>query len=319
MPYTGRDQIMKILRTPDSCFENLPDYDFEPNYKVIQDEDGTDIRIHYIDEGPKDADPILLMHGNPTWSYLYRHMIPELVKTGKRVIAVDLVGCGRSDKPAKRADYTLARHIDWMTKWLNAMELNNISLFCQDWGGTIILNIVANQPEKFNRIITSNTGLPRGMGNKWLSTWLKVMRFAPSFPWSLAFKKSLLNPISEGEFKGFKAPFPKRKFQVGILAFPQLIAIHPDNPGTAINKAAFEKLKQFNKPFLTLYGKQDPVSRGVDTVFQKAIPGAQGQPHARLDNTGHFCQEDNPQKLLEHIIPFFNAKNNADSNDAVQS
>jgi len=298
---------MKILRTPDKYFEHLPDYDFEPSYTTIKDNDGTDIRIHCIDLGPKDADPILLMHGNPTWCYIYRNMIPALLKTGRRVIAVDLVGCGRSDKPSKRSDYTLARHYDWMSKWLEAKQLSNISLFCQDWGGTIGLYLVSKFPEKFDRVITSNTGLPLGQGgSNFLKLWLFFMRFAPSFPWNSIVKKSFNGKITQDEFNAYLAPFPKRAYQAGILQFPQLIAIKANNPGAPINQSAWERLKKYNKPFLTLFGTSDPASRGWDKVAQKNIPGALGQPHQRFKGVGHFSQEEVPDKLLENIIPFLN-------------
>jgi haloalkane dehalogenase len=297
---------LKILRTPDKCFHNLPDYDFEPHYTVIKDDDGSEIRIHHVDEGPRDAQPILLMHGNPTWSYLYRKMIPELVKTGRRVIAVDLVGCGRSDKPSKKKDYTLGRHCEWMSKWLRANELNNISLFCQDWGGTIGLNLVAQYPERFDRVIASNTGIPRGDGgNKWLKVWLFVMRFAPLFPWSFAFRNTLQgNPSKEELYAYEKAPFPNVRFQAGITKFPQLITIFPDNPELSINLKTWEKLECFEKPFLTVFGDRDPVSRGGERRFQKRVPGAQGQNHKIIAGAGHFIQEDVPELLVIEIVKF---------------
>ena len=298
---------MQILRTPDHCFQNLPDYNFEPHYTTIQDEDGTNIRIHYIDEGPKDAEPILLMHGNPSWSYVYRKMIPGLLATGRRVIAVDLVGCGRSDKPAKKSDYTLARHIDWMEKWLLAMDINNITLVCQDWGGTIGLNMVADYPERFDRIVMANTGIPTGDGaNRWLRVWLLVMKWLPSFPWKLAFKKVIITPDFNDEiFDAYrKAPFPQRKYQAGIRQFPQLIAIFPNNPGVAQNRAAWEKLKKFEKPVLTLFGNLDPVTKGSHVRYIKGIPGAEGQNHKIIKGGGHFIQEDKPEELVENISEF---------------
>ena len=298
---------MKILRTPDACFDNLPDYDYQPHYTTIRDEDGTEIRIHHIDEGPRDAEPILLMHGNPTWAYLYRKMIPGLLKSGRRVIAVDLVGLGRSDKPANKSDYTLARHYRWMSDWMVAMDLKHITLFCQDWGGTIGLSMVTEHPERFDRVIASNTGIPTGKGgNCWLKIWLFVMNYLPTFPWKLAFRRTILTPdFSVAEFNAYrKAPYPKRAYQAGIRQFAQLIAIYPDNPGVALNKAIWEKLKAFDKPLLTLFGKHDPVSRGFDKVFQKHVPGAQGQNHQLIKGAGHFIQEDKPEELVKHIIAF---------------
>jgi haloalkane dehalogenase len=299
--------MMKILRTPDECFENLPGFDYEPHYVTIKDDDGTDIRIHYLDEGPRDAQPILLMHGNPSWSYIYRKMIPGLLATGRRVIAVDLVGCGRSDKPAKKKYYTLARHIDWIEKWLVAMDLNNITLVCQDWGGTIGLNVMVDNPERFDRVVMANTGIPTGDGgNRWLKVWLFVMKYLPSFPWGIAFKPTVkAEDFDDNIFDAYrKAPFPQRKYQAGIRQFPQLISIFPDNPGVPQNRAAWKKLKQFNKPLLTLYGNLDPVTKGQEAKYIKGVPGAKGQNHKIIKGGGHFIQEDKPDELVAEIIPF---------------
>ena len=297
---------MKVLRTPDSQFENLLDYDFPPTYTTIQDVDGTHIRIHSVDVGPKDADPILLMHGNPTWSYLYRHMIKALEKTGRRVIALDLVGCGRSDKPAKRKYYTLARHHDWYCKWLEANNLDNITLVCQDWGGTLGLKLVAKYPERFSRVFATNTGLPTGQGgSKFLKWWLRLMKFAIAFPWKYAFEANFVKTKpTHDEMKAFRAPFPSRKYQAGIVKFPQLIAIFPNNPGVTANREAWAGLASFDKPFLTVFSNKDPVTRQIEKHLINHIPGCREQPHTILDGIGHFSPEEAPEALLEHLIPF---------------
>ncbi|MEQ9143299.1 MAG: haloalkane dehalogenase [Parvibaculaceae bacterium] len=295
---------MKIMRTPEECFANLPGYDFEPHYVEIHDDNGTPIRIHHLDEGPRDAAPILLMHGNPTWAYLYRNMIPGLVDAGHRVIAVDLVGCGRSDKPAARDDYTLARHYDWMSKWLTAMDLRHITLFCQDWGGTIGLYLVATFPERFARVVASNTGLPLGEGeSEFMKMWVGMMRDAAAFPWDM-FAQGMSANLSEDEIAAYRAPFPSTEYEAGILRFPLLIAVQPDNPGAPLNRAAWEKLKKFDKPFLTIFGALDPVSKGWDKRAQAEIPGAKGQNHATIDHANHFIQEDAPEILVEKINAF---------------
>ena len=295
---------MKIMRTPEECFANLPGYDFEPHYVEIHDDNGTPIRIHHLDEGPRDAAPILLMHGNPTWAYLYRNMIPGLVDAGHRVIAVDLVGCGRSDKPAARDDYTLARHYDWMSKWLTALDLRHITLFCQDWGGTIGLYLVATFPERFARVVASNTGLPLGEGeSEFMKMWVGMMRDAAAFPWDM-FAQGMSANLSEDEIAAYRAPFPSAEYEAGILRFPLLIAVQPDNPGAPINRAAWEKLKKFDKPFLTIFGALDPVSKGWDKRAQAEIPGAKGQNHATIDHANHFIQEDAPEILVEKINAF---------------
>lgn len=297
---------MKVLRTPDACFENLPGYSFEPNYLTISDDDGTELRVHYLDEGPADADPILLMHGNPSWVYLYRKMIPGLLSSGRRVIAVDLIGCGRSDKPAKRSYYTQERHIDWMEKWLRSMELTNISLFCQDWGGTIGLHLVTRMPERFDRVIASNTGITSGDGaNKTLRIWQRVMRFLPAFPLRTAFGRSIKSEdFSEEILRAYLAPFPDRKYQAGIMQFPQLIAVFPDNVSVPANRRALAQLGEFRKPFLTLFGNRDPVTRGMDKVLQQLVPGAKGQKHKIIKGAGHFSQEDRPAELVSEVLPF---------------
>jgi len=303
--------MLTVLRTPDERFEDLPCYNYEPHYTTVTDYDGGEIRIHMIDEGPRDAEPIVLMHGNPTWSYIYRKMIPGLLATGRRVIAVDLVGCGRSDKPANKSDYNLVRHVDWMAKWLVANDLRNITLFCQDWGGTIGLHLVANHPERFDRVVAANTGMPTGTGgNKWLTIWLIAMRYMSRFPWTMAFKPHLKAPgFSAAELEAYTtAPFPSKAYQAGITQFPQLIAIHADNPGTPFNRIAWEKLKSFNKPFLTLFGDQDPITKGKHKVLQRHIPGAEGQNHQVIAGGGHFIQEDKPEELLKYIIPFLDVK-----------
>ena len=295
---------MKIMRTPEECFANLPGYDFEPHYAEISDQDGTPVRIHYVDEGPRSAAPILLMHGNPTWAYLYRNMIPGLVDAGHRVIAVDLVGCGRSDKPAARDDYTLARHYDWMSKWLTVIDLRNVTLFCQDWGGTIGLYLVATFPERFAGVIASNTGLPLGEGeSEFMKMWVGMMRDATRFPWDM-FAQGMSANLTKEEIAAYRAPFPSAEYEAGILRFPLLIAVQPDNPGAPLNRAAWEKLKKFDKPFLTIFGALDPVSRGWDKRAQAEIAGAQGQEHATIEHANHFIQEDAPEILVEKINAF---------------
>jgi len=295
---------MKVLRTPDDRFANLPDFNYAPHYTTVRDEDGTEIRIHHIDEGPSDAEPILLMHGNPTWAFLYRKMIPGLLKSGKRVIAVDLVGCGRSDKPAAKPDYTLARHYDWMSKWLTAMNLQDITLFCQDWGGTIGLYLVSAHPERFARVIAANTGLPEGQGeSEFMKMWVGMMRAATTFPFPML-PQGMVHKLTDAEFAAYMAPFPSDEYMSGIISFPLLIAVQSDNPGVPLNKAAWVSLEKFDKPFLTLFGALDPVAKGADVAMQKRIPGAKGQPHHVFPNAHHFIQEDVPEGLVAHILKF---------------
>jgi len=301
---------MKIARTPEARFANLPGFPFEPHYLTVTDDGGTDIQVHYLDEGPNDGDVILLMHGNPTWSYLYRKMIPGLVAAGKRAIAVDLVGCGRSDKPAKRSYYTQARHVDWMLKWFDGMGLQDVTLFCQDWGGTIGLHLVARRPEAFARVIVSNSGLPMGKGGtRVIKLWQTMMKFAWAFPLRKAMSRALMVELSEEEWRAYKAPFGSMKLESAIMSFPGLLGLTSDNPSVDGNREAMAKLRQFEKPFLTIFGAKDPMSRGSNGL-RKAIPGAAGQDHQVYPGAGHFIQEDAPEALVRDILAFMAAPAN---------
>ena len=299
---------MKTARTPDERFENLDGYDFKPHYTEVHDADGSSLRIHHVDEGPRDAAPVLLMHGNPTWAYLYRKMIRPLAEAGHRVIAVDLVGCGRSDKPVRREDYTQARHVTWLTDWLNTLDLREITLFCQDWGGILGLHLVAMQPERFRGVIASNTGLPLGEGeSEFLKMWVGMMRDATEFPFDAMLPAGMKHELTPEEMAAYKAPFPDKESQAGICRFPLLIAAQPDNPGVGANREVWKKLGTFDKPFLTLFGAKDPVTQGVESLLQSHIPGAAGQPHHVFPNASHFIQEDEPEGLVERMLAFINS------------
>lgn len=296
---------MHVLRTPDERFADLEGYDFAPHYTDVLDEDGTRLRIHHVEEGPRDAAPILLMHGNPTWAYLYRKFVPKLAAAGHRVLAVDLVGCGRSDKPAERSDYTQARHVDWLTKWLIQVDLRDVTLFCQDWGGTLGLHLVADHPERFTRVIAANTGIPLGEGeDEFMKMWVGMMRDATEFPLQQMLPSGMVHSPTPGELAAYVAPFPDPSYQAGICRFPMLIAVQPDNPGVPANRAAWEKLGRFEKPFLTLFGAKDPVSRGFEKRLQAHVPGAAGQAHHVFPDASHFLQEDVPDELVERILAF---------------
>jgi haloalkane dehalogenase len=302
---------VEILRTPDECFADLDGYAFEPHYAEVfaQGTDGQPLRIHYIDEGPADAAPVLLIHGNPTWSYLHRKFVAPLVAAGHRVISVDLVGCGRSDKPAQRSDYTQASHIHWLSQWLEALDLRDITLYCQDWGGTLGLGLVARHPERFARVAVSNSGLPLGQGESgFMKMWVTMMRDATTFPFDQMLPTGMKHVLTEGEMAAYKAPFPDDSYQAGILQFPMLIAVQPDNPGLPLNREWWKALGHFEKPFLTLFGEQDPVSAGGHVPLQAHIPGAAGQPHQLFAEASHFIQEDVPELLVDHLLRFIDSK-----------
>ena len=296
---------MQLLRTPEERFEGLEGYAFAPHYTEVKDEDGSVLRIHHVEEGPRDAAPILLMHGNPTWAYLYRNFVPELAAAGHRVLAVDLVGCGRSDKPAERSDYTQARHVDWLTKWLHALDLRDITLFCQDWGGTLGLHLVAAHPERFARVIASNTGLPLGEGeSEFMKMWVGMMRDAERFPFEQMLASGMSHELTPEEFAAYRAPFPDPAYESALCIFPSLIAVQPDNPGVAANRASWERLGRFEQPFLTLFGAKDPVTQGGEKALIEHVPGAAGQPHHVFPDASHFIQEDVPEELVERILAF---------------
>jgi len=294
---------MKLLRTPDERFKNLPDFLFKPHYIEV---DG--IRIHYVDEGSNDEEIILLMHGEPSWSFLYRHMIPPLVKAGFRCVAPDLVGFGRSDKPIELGDHTYAKHVEWMTKWMISLDLQNITLFGQDWGSLIGLRMAIENQDRFKRIVISNGGLPVGDGeqSKAFMDWRELSRTTPALPIKMVLQAGTTTKLSRDILKAYDAPFPDESFKAGARIMPSLVPISPDDPEHNANKRAEEQFKQWEKPFLTAYS-DDPISRGRDEKFHD-IPGAKGQNHTTIKNAGHFVQEDGDLELVEIIINFI--KNN---------
>lgn len=299
---------MKTLRTPDSRFENLPDYPFKPNYITIDDTDGGELRVHYLDEGNPQGLPILLMHGEPSWSFLYRKMIPGLVAAGYRVLAPDLVGFGRSDKPTERSDYTYQRHVDWMTLWLKAVDLNNTVLFCQDWGGLIGLRLVAEQTDRFAGVVAANTFLPTGdkePGEAFLK-WQEFSQTVPEFPVGGIIKGATETELSADVIAAYDAPYPDESYKAGARQFPMLVPITTDNPATEANRAAWKVLAELSLPFLTAFSDKDPITAGADQAFQKMVAGASGQKHVTTKGGGHFLQEDKGEELAETIIKFVN-------------
>ncbi|HEX5065729.1 MAG TPA: haloalkane dehalogenase [Myxococcota bacterium] len=292
---------MEVLRTPDERFEKLEGYDFAPHYMVVKGAAGTPLRMHYVDEGPRDAAPVLLLHGNPAWSFLYRNIIRALVARGHRVVAPDLVGFGRSDKPAARTDYTQDRHIAWLEEWFLRMDLRRVTLFCQDWGGLLGLHLVADHPERFAAVVAANTGLPEGQGaTPGLERWLAFSQGVPALPIADLLHGGTIRGLGDAERRAYEAPFPDGRHQSAALQFPLLIPLQPDNPGVPRNKAAWKKLERFEKPFLTLFGDRDPISKGGEAALKERIPGAKGQPH-RIVEAHHFIQEDQPELIIETL------------------
>ena len=292
---------MELLRTPDERFANLPGYPFAPHYVEV---DG--VRIHYLDEGPADATPVLLMHGEPSWSYLYRKMIPIITAAGHRAIAPDLVGFGRSDKPASREDYTYQRHVDWMRGVIEQLDLKQITLVGQDWGGLIGLRLAAEHEERFARVVAANTGLPTGdhpMGEAF-TRWQQFSQQAPEFHAGGIVKGGCVGDLAPEVIAAYDAPFPDDRYKAGARQFPLLVPNRPDDPAAPANRKAWEVFARWQKPFLTAFSDSDPVTRGADALFQKLIPGAQGQPHTTIVGGGHFLQEDKGPELAQIVIDF---------------
>lgn len=294
---------MQVLRTPDENFANLSGFAFKPNYVGVN---GGALRMHYVDEGPRDGPVVLLLHGEPSWSYLYRKMIPPLADAGARVLAPDLIGFGRSDKPSAVSDYSYQRHVDWMTQWLHALDLRDITLFCQDWGGLIGLRLVAAEPGRFAHVVASNTFLPTGDAtpSDAFLAWRKFSQDIPVFPTGGIIQGGTARGISAEARAAYDAPYPDESYKAGARAFPMLVPASPDDPAASPNREAWQALEKFDKPFLTLFGDSDPVTAGADRALQARIPGAKGQPHRMIANAGHFIQEDAGEELADEIIRF---------------
>ncbi|PTS88673.1 MULTISPECIES: haloalkane dehalogenase [unclassified Caulobacter] len=290
---------MQVLRTPDERFEALADWPYAPHYATVTDADGTVMRLHYVDEGPRDAPVVLLMHGEPSWAYLYRKITAGLVAKGHRVIAPDLIGFGRSDKPTLRTDYTYERHVAWMSQWLTGLDLKDLTLFCQDWGGLIGLRLVAAFPERFAAVTVGNTGLPIGTGwSEGFKAWLDFSQNTPTMPIGLIVNMGTGRDLSAEEVAAYDAPFPDESFKEGARQFPTLVPITPEHGSVAENKAAWEVLSAYDKPFLTAFSDGDAVTRGGEAIFKERVPGTAGQPHVILPG-GHFLQEDCPDAIVE--------------------
>ncbi len=297
---------MKVLRTPDERFKGLEDFPFEPHYVEVPDGEGGTLRIHYVDENPSGREVVLLMHGEPSWSYLYRKMIPILVRAGHRTVAPDLVGFGRSDKPADRRNYTFQRHVDWMRAWLEAVELDRITLVGQDWGGLIGLRLVAEFPDRFSRVVVANTGLPTGDSapTEAFLKWREFSETTPDFDVGSIVAMGCRTKLSPAVIDAYNAPFPDDAYKEGARIFPSLVPVSPDDPAAEANRRAWEVLSRFDKPFLTAFSDGDPITRGGDAVFLRRVPGTRGQPHTTIKGAGHFLQEDRGPEFAEVIVGF---------------
>lgn len=295
--------MMDVLRTPVSRFENLEGYPFVANYVNVTARDTRPVRMHFLDEGPDDGPPVVLLHGEPTWSYLYRTMIPPLADAGCRVLAPDLIGFGRSDKPSRIEDYSYQRHVEWVTSWFEQLKLTDATLFVQDWGSLIGLRIAAEQGERIARLVVANGFLPAGQqrASRAFFAWRAFARYSPLLPAGALVAAGTVRRVPPKARAGYDAPFPNKTYQAGARALPQLVPTSPGDPAIPANQAAWDALGRWEKPFLAIFGARDPILGAADRPLIEHIPGAAGQPHARI-NAGHFIQEDSGPELAERLL-----------------
>ncbi len=293
---------MKVLRTPDEAFAAISDFPFAPHYAEIADpQDGTRLRVHYVDEGPRDAPVVLMMHGEPSWGYLYRHMIAPVAEAGYRVIAPDLIGFGKSDKPARKSDYSYARHVAWMRLWLEQLDLTRITLVCQDWGSLIGLRLLAELPDRFAAVALSNGGLPEGgKPPRAFAIWRAFARWSPLFPIGKIVSAGTARRLSPAEIAAYNAPFPDHRYTAGARTFPSFVPFG-NNVAIPDQQRAWQALEQWERPFLCCFSDSDRITRGGEARFIGRVPGTAGQVHRTLSG-GHFIQEDDPQGFVAAIL-----------------
>lgn len=298
---------MQTLRTPAARFDGLADFPYTPRYSEVADGQGGTLRIAWVQDGPETADPILLLHGEPSWSYLYRKMIPVLVAAGHRVVCPDLVGFGRSDKPTRREDHSYARHVEWMRALaFDVLGLHDVTLVGQDWGGLIGLRLAAEHPEHFARIVVANTGLPNGeqpMAQVWWQ-FREAITTAPKLDIGAFVQSGCRRPLSARARAAYDAPFPDDRYCAGPRAMPGLVPTAPDDPAAPANKAAWATLAASPTPMLVAFSDSDPITGPMAAIFQREMRGAQGIDHPVIRDAGHFLQEDAGEELAAHIVEF---------------
>lgn len=302
-----------ILRTADDRFDGLPGYDFSPHYMDVPDERLGPLRMHYVDEGPADAPVVLMLHGEPSWSFLYRKLIPPVAAAGYRAIAPDHIGFGRSDKPAAREDYSYDRFVGWMRSLVEQLDLRRITLVCQDWGGPIGLRLLSEMPERFDAVLATNTLLPncepppRGVApwpGEIIEQWMATCRTSSDLPISEIIAATCVQRPADDVLSAYDAPFPDARYKSGALQITCTIPVDEQSEGLAANRAAWQVLEQFNRPFLTAFSDSDPSTLAWESVFRARVPGAAGQADVRIKGAGHFVQEEQGETLADILLDF---------------
>ncbi|HEY2576881.1 MAG TPA: haloalkane dehalogenase [Streptosporangiaceae bacterium] len=300
---------MQVLRTPDDRFASLPDFGYEPRYAQAGD-----LRMAYVEDGPADGEPVLLLHGEPSWSFLYRHVMRVLAAAGLRAIAADLPGFGRSDKPSEIGDYSFAKLVEWVRAFaFDSLDLRGVTLVGQDWGGLIGLRLVAEHPDRFARVVAANTGLPTGdqqMPEVWLR-FREVVRTSPTLDVTRLVQSGCKTTLSDEVLAAYAAPFPGSSYMAAVRAMPNLVPTSRDDPAAPANRAAWEKLVTWNKPFLVAFSDSDPITAAMAPILKQIIPGAAAIDHPVIENAGHFLQEDAGERLGTVIASFIRSHPNA--------
>lgn len=297
---------MEFVRTPEDRFGPMDGFDYEPARAELSD----GLSMAYVETGPTEGPTVVLVHGEPTWGYLYRRMIPTLTAAGLRVVVPDLIGFGRSDKPIDRADYSYAAHVEWLREALfDVLDLNDIYYVGQDWGGLLGMRLLAEQNDRFAGVVMGNTGLPTGdkpMPDVW-QKFRQMVEKSDHLDVSRMVDSGCLRDLSDAELAAYAAPFPDEEHGAGVRTFPGLVPNTPENPASADNKAAWERLSRTTTPFLCAFSDKDPITAGGDRWMREKIPGAAGQPHTTIEGAGHFLQEDQPERFATVIVDFVQA------------
>lgn len=299
-----------ILRTPEQRFAALPDFPFQPRYHTLVSDAGP-LRMAYLDEGPRDAPVVLMLHGEPSWSFAYRHVIAAVAGAGYRAVAPDHIGFGRSDKLPARSDYSYAGFVRWMADFVAALDLRNVLLLCQDWGGPIGLSTLAQMPERFSGVVAANTLLPNcerppvGVADwpgELVENWAAMTAAADDLPVADIVSGVCVNALSASVKAAYDAPFPDASYKAAVLEFPSLIPIRADMPGCAENRAVWRVLEGWHKPFVTAFSDSDPSTAAWAAVFQARIPGADNSLHTTVASAGHFVQEEQGAVLADTVL-----------------